>query len=128
MNFTISHICKNIFNKIFKNLAEELNIDIADIQIGILFENGISVYEVYNKFTKVKNIELSDYCNIMDLLVGIEVINSTINQAGAGYAKELNCDIKCINVILQYNGGKMPNAILLKDNDKIRNIDIQQDF
>ncbi len=129
MGLMVTTLCRNTFNKIFKNLAEEMNTDIAKACLGICYHKGGASYEAYNNLTKVKDIEIDDYVGaVIDFSGGTEVIKATINQAGTNYAKEFDCSPESISIIMQYNEGKLPNAVLMKDNLKIRNINIEKEF
>lgn len=122
-------LCKNTFNKIFKNLASELDTEINHAYLGICYKTTGAVYEAYKTGKKIKDIEIDDYVGaIIDFSGGTEIIKATINQAGNNYAKELNCNPDSVKVIMQYNNGALPNAVLMKDNLKVRNINIEKEF
>ena len=124
----IISLCRKTFIKVFKNLAKEMNVDISNVQLGICY-NGKTTYEAYNNLKKVKDIELDDYVGgIIDFSGGTEVIKSTISQACITYSKELKCRREDINIIMQYNNDKLPNAVLLCENKKVRKIDIEVEF
>lgn len=122
----VKFIAKNTFNKIFKNLAKDFKEDVSKIQLGICFPEGKRKYEAFLELKKQKDIEMESYLGIFD--VGIHAIEATIANAGAAYCKELGCKPDEINIIMQYNNGQLPVAVLLKNNQKVRNIDIEKEF
>lgn len=122
-------ITRNTFNKIFKNLAVELSTTPEKIQLGIYYEGGNQKFEVYQNFKKEKDIEIDDYCGaVLDFSGGTEIIKSTIAQAGAGYAKELNTKIDFIKIVMQYKENSIPNAVLVIEGKKVRSINIEEEF
>jgi hypothetical protein len=125
----ITTITRNTFNKVFKNLANELNTMIENIQLGISYKEGNQSFTAYKNFKLEKQIMLGDYVGAaIDWSGGTVIIESTIAQAGAKYAKEFNTPIDNIKVIMQYNNGELPNAVLLNNNEKVRKIDIETEF
>ncbi|MDP2778614.1 MAG: hypothetical protein Q8O48_13325, partial [Anaerolineales bacterium] len=96
----IKTIAKNTFRKIFKNLAidDDLNCPVEEVQIVISFENGEHRYDVYKNFQKVKRINLDDYVGaVFDFTGGTSVIETTIAQSGAKYAKECDSSVDDIS-------------------------------
>lgn len=137
----VSFLAKKIFNKIFTNLAKELDAPVGDIQIGIYYANNKHKFEVYQKkeseinpgtmaFVKIKDIELDDYVGAcVDFSGGTAVVEATIAQSGPKYAKELGCATDDISIIMQYNELKgIPDAVLLNAKTKVRKIDIEEEF
>ncbi len=134
----LTRIIKNTFVKIFNNLAKEQNTIADNIQIEITFSKGTPDYKAYFDFNVVKNdngkdklITLDEYVNniMIDLSGGVQAIEIIIGQSGVKYAKELNCDKKDIRVILGYAGSdKLPLGVLMKNNNKVRRIDIENEF
>lgn len=125
----LSYIAKNTFNKIFTNLSKEMGEEVNKIQLGIYYTNGMQKYEVYRNLKKEKDIELNKYVgSVIDFTGGTEVINATISQSGPVYAKELNCELDEISVIMQYKEKSLPMAVLMKKKEKVRNIDIEKEF
>lgn len=125
----VTTIVRSTFNKVFNNLAKEFDSDISNIQLAICYKDGEQKFEAYKNFKREREIKLGDFVSAaIDWSGGTVVIESTIAQAGAKYAKEFNVSIDCIQVIMKYNEGNLPNAVLLKNNEKIRNIDIQTEF
>lgn len=130
----VSHLAKNAFNKIFKNLAKELGEPVENIQIGIYYPDGCK-YEAYKNFEKVKDIDLDAYTGMgIDFTGGTAAIDMTISQAGPAFAKELSeklnreVSVSGINIIMKYCEGKLPLAVLLCDGQKQRVIDIEKEF
>lgn len=119
-------IVKNTFEKIFNNLSKEIGEPVSNIQLGIYYTpEGSQKYEVYRQYKKEKDIEIGNYVGtLIDWSGGTAVIDATIAQAGAGYAKELGKPIELINIIMQHVKGKLPNAVLMVDGKKERNIDV----
>ena len=125
----VTFIAKNTFKKIFKNLAEELESPVSGVQIGICYNEGVHKFEAYIDFKKIKDINPEDYIGtVVDLTGGITVIEATIAQSIPRYAKELECSPDEVNVIMRYVDGKLPDAVLLRGTEKIRKIDIEQEF
>lgn len=137
----VSFLAKKIFNKIFHNLAAELEDKVENIQLGIYYANGSQKYEVLQKqaskncpgtmaFVKVKDIDLDDYCgSVVDFSGGTAVIEATIAQSGPKYAREIGCSVGDVNIIMQYNATSgIPDAVLMNAKAKVRKIDIIQEF
>ena len=125
----MSNMAKNTFNKVFKNLAAELKTDPSKIQLGIYYDQGNHKYEFYNEMKRVREFDLEDYVGAaIDWSGGTAVIESTIAQAGANYAKELSAPIDEIKIVMAYRENMMPQAVLLVRSAKIRTIDIEKDF
>jgi hypothetical protein len=125
----ISTITKNTFNKVFNNLAKELESNVSEIQLAICYSEGQQKFEAYRNFKKEKDILLGDYVgSVIDWSGGTIVIESTIAQAGARYAKELGVPLDNIRVIMKYNDGKLPDAVLLNGDEKVKKIDIETEF
>lgn len=122
----VKFLARTTFNKIFKGVSEDLKEDISKVRIGIIFPEGKAKFEAYRNTEKVKDIKPDDYLGMFD--VGIHAIDQTICNAGVIYCKELNCSFDDINIIMQYNKGELPVAVLLKQNKKERNIDIEKEF
>lgn len=129
MSFAVKAIAKNVFKKIFKNLAEELQLPVEQVQIGLSFENGVHKFHAYKNFKIEKQIDLEDYVGtVIDLSGGIQAIEMTICQCGPRYAKEIGCNIDDVKVIFKHRDGDLPAAVLLNGAVKIRNIDINAEF
>ena len=125
----LTHIAGNTFRKVFINLAKEMEVAVEQVQLGIYYKNGNHVYEAYKDFKKEKDIDLGDYVGtIIDFSGGTEIINMTIAQAGVKYASGLGCDASSINIIMRYKKDSLPEAVLLKDGAKVRDIDIDNEF
>ena len=126
---TISNIVKNTFGKVFLNLAKEMNVPVEKIQLGIYYDKGLQKYEVYNQFKKEKDFEIGDYVGmVIDFSGGTAVIETTISQGGSRYSKELNVPIDAIKIIMAYKKDCLPDAVLMAEGKKIRNLDINQEF
>lgn len=125
----ITTVARNTFNKVFKNLAKELNTIVENIQLSIQYKEGKQIFVVYKNFKAEKEITLGDWCGaVIDWSGGSVIIESTIAQGGAKYAKEFNTPIDNIQVIMQYNNGELPMAVLMNANQKVRKIDIETEF
>ena len=125
----ISNIVKNTFGKVFLNLAKEMNVPVEKIQLGIYYDKGLQKYEVYNQFKKEKDFEIGDYVGmVIDFSGGTAVIETTISQGGSRYSKELNVPIDAIKIIMAYKKDCLPDAVLMAEGKKIRNLDINQEF
>ena len=124
------------FNKIFNNLAKELNEDVSIIQIGIYYKNSCHKYVAYTNFVKGKEINLGDYFdNIIDLAITEGSVDSTIGQAGPRYSKELSQKLQRevktddVNIIMKHKkDGELPYAVLMLGQEKQRAIDIETEF
>lgn len=141
-----SFIAKNIFKKIFKNLAEEVEKKTEDIMIGICYENGAHKYVAYIKkddgsFTlvldedgKTKNIKLEDYLGIIDQSIAMGTVDSTIGQGGPRFAKELTeklqreIKVDDISILMKYKKDDLPQAVLMTGTEKHRAINIEAEF
>lgn len=126
----ISKIVKNTFNKVFNSLAKEINAPVEKIQLGIYYnEKGVQKYEVYNHFKKEKDFDLGDHVGtVIDWSGGTAVIESTIAQSGAKYSKELNVPIHTVKIIMAYKKDCMPDAVLMAEGKKVRNVDINREI
>ena len=135
----VTFLAKKSFNKIFKNLADELGEDVNNVLIGICYENGEQKYEAYKKtdtgFERLKNIDLNDYCGmVLDLSGGTSAIDATIASSGPRFAKEVSektgkeIGVDDIEILMRYNNGEIPKAVLMADNKKQRDINIEQEF
>lgn len=123
---------KKTFEKIFKGIAKDLECNPSDVKIGIVYKDGVCVYEAYKGNEKVKDVQLSDYLNMFDS--GTHVIDATIGQAGNRYAselsKKLNKEITSneVEILLKENPGAIPHAVLMCGGAKQRMIDIKTEF
>lgn len=125
----VGSIAKRTFNKIFKNLAIEMDENVANIQLGIYYVGGSHKFEVFRNFVKEKDIDIDDYCGaVVDFSGGTAVIGATIAQAGPKYAKEMSCSIGDVNIIMQFKDKELPTAVLLNGKTKFRKIDIDKEF
>ena len=126
----ISNIVKNTFGKVFLNLAKEMDAPVENIQLGVYYdEKGNQKYEVYNQFKKEKDIDISEYVpGVVDWSGGTAVIETTIAQSGARYAKELNVGIGTVKIIMAYKKDCLPDAVLMAEGKKIRNVNIQSEI
>lgn len=127
----IKTIAKNTFRKIFKNLAldEELNCPVEEVQIVISFENGEHRYDVYKNFKRVKQIQLDNYVGaVVDFTGGTSVIETTIAQSGAKYAKECNGRVDDISIVMRNKVDGLPDCALMNGSSRVRKIDIENEF
>jgi len=126
----ITHLAKTSLNKIFKNLANDMGVEVGSVQLGIYYDKaGNQKYCGYKDMVREKDIELDDYVGAsFDFSGGTEVIKTTIAQAGAGYAKELKAPISDIKIIMAYREKGLPAAALMNGGAKVRSIDIEKDF
>ena len=132
----VSNLTKKAFAKIFKNLADDLGVPIADVAINIAYKDGMHRFEAFKNgtpqgFVKIKQIQLDDYIGkgiAIDFTGGTAAIEMTISQAGPKYAKELNCAVDDIEVFMADIPGKLPKAVLMKSGQKVRSIDIDTEF
>jgi hypothetical protein len=136
------HIAVRIFNKLFKKIAEEEKnndgspLDPSKILLAVCFEGGAMKYKLYSGGVFVKDkdgsdliLDLDDYLGIFDGSTFIPVISENIGTACVGYAKqEPACEITDVRVILQDKKDDLPNAVLMKNNKKDRNISIEKEF
>mgnify|MGYP001569159092 CR=1 FL=1 len=124
-----STIVKNTFEKIFTNLVKEMDAPVGKLLIGIYYHKGQQRFEVFNHLKKEKDIDISEYCGaLIDWSGGSIIIETTIAQAGAKYAKELSVDSDDIKIIMQYKEKCLPNAVLMAKGEKVRNINIEREF
>lgn len=125
-----SNIVKKTFITVFNNISKDINAPVEKIQLGIYYdEKGLQKYEVYNHFKKEKDIDINDFIpGVIDWSGGSALIESTIAQSGAKYAKELNEAIHKIKIIMAYHKDSLPYAVLLVDGKKIRNINIEKEI
>lgn len=125
-----SNIVKNTFEKVFTNLAKEMNLPVEKIQLGIYYdEKGNQKYEVYNHFKKEKDIDIDSYIpGVIDWSGGSALIETTIAQSGAMYAKELSVPINSIKIIMAYNKNYLPDTVLMAEGKKIRNVNIGKEI
>lgn len=135
----VDYKVKKTFGKIFKGVAKQLNAEISDIKIGIVFKDAECLFEAYNDkekdesgACKVHPIKFDDYLGIMDS--GSHVISATIGQAGGRYAKEISAKlakdvaVSDITIILKDNPNEIPHAVLMAFGQKQRMIDIKKEF
>lgn len=123
----VSGLVAKTFNKIFKKVAEELNEPVENIQLGIYYVGSSFKYEAYRNFVKEKDIELDNYLNILEIGLS-STIDSTIGQAGPRFAKECECEMSNINIIMKYREGELPAAVLMAKEQKVRLVDIETEF
>lgn len=126
-------ICTRTFEKIFINLAKSdlckiVNNEVAKIQIGILYTSSVAHFLCYKEFKDATEIDIADYLSFVEAAIAESAIHSTIGQAGTRYAKELGCDLASIKIIMQHREKQLPRAVLLKDDVKVRDIDILTEF
>ena len=89
----VSNLAKKAFIKIFRNLAEDLAVAVADVGIKIAYTNGQHRFEAYKNgtaegFQMIKVIQLDDYLGkgiIFDFTGGTAANEMTISQAGPKY-------------------------------------------
>ena len=125
----VQFLARKTFDKIFKNLAKEMNEDVHNIQIGICYKNSQQVYEAYRHFKKEKDIELGNYVGtIIDWSGGTSMIDATIAQAGITYQNQFKCASEDLNVIMKHNEGYFPVAVLLLKGKKEKEINIETEF
>ena len=125
----VSTIVKNTFGKVFNNLAKEMNVPVENIQLGIYYVAGLQKYEVYNQFKKEKDFEIGDYVGtIIDWGGGTALLESTLSQSGIRYAKEVGCNVDSIKVIMAYKKDCLPDAVLMAEGKKVRNINIETEI
>lgn len=147
MSVVINSLVKRTFNKIFKNLSQELNENVNDIQLGIYFEGDIHKYECFKNGVHLKNIEDLDVYIDNIFNAGSGVLEQTIAACGPRYARELNekkrkewidegnllgkehevkpSDIK---IIMKYKDGGLPSTVLLCEGKPQRVIDVEKEF
>ena len=125
----VSTIVKNTFGKVFNNLAKEMNVPVENIQLGIYYVAGLQKYEVYNQFKKEKDFEIGDYVGtVIDWGGGTALLESTLSQSGARYAKECGCEVDSIKVIMAFKKDCLPDAVLMAEGKKVRNINIETEI
>ncbi len=128
----IDNKVKKTFEKIFKGVAKEINCDVSEVKIGIVYKDGQIVYEAYRGNEKEKDIKLSDYLNMFDSAP--HVIEATIGQASGRYASEvatkLNKEVhpNDVSIIFKDVPGEIPRAVLMAFGQKQREIDVKTEF
>ena len=147
MSVVINSLVKRTFNKVFKNLAEELNENVNDIQLGIYFEGDVHKYECFKNGVHVKNIDDLDVYIDNIFNAGSGVMDQTIAACGPRYARELNekkrkewieegnllgkeHEVKPSNIkiIMKYKEDSLPTTVLLCDGKPQRAIDVEKEF
>ena len=126
----ISNIVKKTFEKVFNNLAKEMNAPVEKIQLGIYYdEKGNQKFEVYNQFKKEKDFDIGDYVGVaIDWSGGTAVIESQISNAGIMFSKEVGCHIDSVKIIMAYKKDCLPDAVLMAEGKKVRNISIEKEI
>ena len=72
---------------------------------------------------------MGDYVGgVIDWSGGTAVIETTIAQSGAAYSKELAVPVDSIKIIMAYKKDHLPDAVLMSEGKKVRNVDIQKEF
>ena len=139
-----STIVKNTFEKVFTNLAKKNDTPVEKTVIQIYYEKGVQKYNwfdgrgngwsewIANGCTdkkKEKDFEIDEYTGtLLDWSGGTAILETTIAQAGAKYAKELNSEIDGIKIIMEYKKDSLPNAVLFSNEQKVRNVNIEKEF
>ena len=59
MGVAVNFLVKRTFDKVFKNLSNELNENVNDVQLGIYFEGGVHKYECFKNGVHIKNIDVN---------------------------------------------------------------------
>lgn len=125
----VAYIARTTFEKVFNNLSKELNEPVENIQLGICYKNGKQVYEAYRNFKHEKDIDLGDYVGtLIDWSGGTTMIDATIAQAGINYKEHFKCAPEDVNVIMRFRKNKFPEAVLLLNGKKEKEIDIETEF
>ena len=146
----VAHIVKNTFINVFQNLSKELGMMVESIQLGIYYDQGQQKYTAYRNFKpimktkegvmrkeneptaaddKIWTFDIGSYVGmIIDFSGGTQMIETTLAQAGAGYANKEKCGTDDIKIIMQYKKDSLPDAVLMKGGDKVRAIDIRTEF
>ena len=129
----VKETVKSTFRQLFAKIARELSVPVSDVQIGIRYSKENISFTMLKKYMVKKDFNFEDYTdltadNTLKLL-------STIAQAGIMFAKELNCEIEYIAIILSKNGDAFPRAALLQNKGllvadlfKIREINIEKEI
>lgn len=130
----ISYIAKKTFSKIFTRMAEDLNIPVDSVKLGICYDGGRTIYEAYSGNTKVKDVQLDDYFPGVDLSGGTAAIEATIGSAGPRFAKEMSETLKKdvavgdVSIVMKHKDKDFPMAVLMAFGQKQRMINIEQEF
>jgi hypothetical protein len=147
MGVAVNFLVKRTFDKVFKNLAIELNESVNDIQLGIYFEGDAHKYECFKNGVHIKNIDDLDVYIDNIFNAGSGVMDQTISACGPRYARELNekkrkewieegnllgkeYEVKPdnIKIIMKYKEGSLPTTILMCDGKPQRAIDVEKEF
>ncbi len=124
-----AYLTKRTFGRIFKNLAKELNVEVSKVFIGIKYRGGAHYYMAYLDFVEVKEIKLDSYTGaVVDWSGATALVEATIVQAGAAYARELEAPIDDLCIVLRHREDEIPAAVLLNNMKKVRDINIEDEF
>ncbi len=108
---------KTILGKLFVGVHEEEQQDNTDpkvgedaleaVKLGIFYENNAHKYCRFDdKGQKVREIDPDDYLNFLDIELFKQIVDSSLGQLGCEYAKNLNCDVNDLKLVMSYNDPK----------------------
>jgi hypothetical protein len=112
---------RTTFNQIFTKLAEELDIPMNDLQIGIEFRNGQTIYypyvgkdKIYIEENHARNIDLEDYIPNAIVNGWAALIDLFIKNLAVKFANDAQTEQENITIFLKPDLALFEGKIIFK--------------